>query len=83
MVNPRAQFLAKRAAQVLCQNPTQTPIFVPSPCMSVCAMDPQTASCEGCFRNLDEIGAWSQMTNEAKREVWQRIAQRVSALPGV
>ena len=50
---------------------------VPSPCVSVCKMDFATEVCEGCFRTLDEIAAWSRMDDESKRAVWQLIAKRL------
>ena len=50
---------------------------VPSPCLSVCRMDPSTDVCEGCFRTLDEIAAWGRMGDEDKRKVWALIAQRI------
>ena len=50
---------------------------VPSPCVSVCRMDSATEVCEGCFRTLDEIAAWSRLDDESKRAVWQMIAQRL------
>jgi uncharacterized protein len=49
---------------------------VPSPCLSVCRMDPASELCDGCFRTLDEIAAWSRLGDEAKRQVWQAIAVR-------
>jgi len=49
---------------------------VPSPCISVCRMDPRTEWCEGCYRTLEEIAAWSTMEDEEKRAVWQTIAER-------
>jgi predicted Fe-S protein YdhL (DUF1289 family) len=49
---------------------------VPSPCISVCKMDPVTQLCEGCCRTLDEIADWSRMADERKREVWRRIGER-------
>ena len=54
---------------------------VPSPCISVCRMDPATEWCEGCFRTLDEIAAWSRLHDEAKREVWRLIEQRLRSRP--
>jgi predicted Fe-S protein YdhL (DUF1289 family) len=39
-------------------------------------MNPQTQLCEGCFRTIDEIAAWSAMTNDEKRAVLARLAQR-------
>ncbi|MES2632150.1 MAG: DUF1289 domain-containing protein [Pseudomonadota bacterium] len=50
---------------------------VPSPCVSVCRMDPVTQWCEGCFRTLDEIAAWSVLPQDERRRVWQTIAQRL------
>ena len=50
---------------------------VPSPCMSVCRMDADTELCEGCARTLDEIAAWSRMSEGEKREVWVLVAQRI------
>ncbi len=49
---------------------------VPSPCVSVCRMDPARDQCEGCFRRLNEIAAWSRMDDEGKRAVWLLIEQR-------
>ena len=50
---------------------------VPSPCISVCAMDPATGRCIGCYRTLDEIAAWSGLDDAGKRAVWQRLLERV------
>jgi uncharacterized protein len=55
---------------------------VPSPCLSVCRMDPAKELCEGCYRTLDEIAAWSRMRDEAKREVWEAIGQRIARMGG-
>ncbi|MDP3135080.1 MAG: YbaK/EbsC family protein [Burkholderiaceae bacterium] len=49
----------------------------PSPCVSVCHMDPASGLCEGCYRTLDEIAAWSTMNEPGKRDVWRRIERRV------
>jgi uncharacterized protein len=42
---------------------------VPSPCNKVCRIDANTGWCEGCFRTLTEIGAWSQLMDDDKRSV--------------
>ena len=77
-MNARIKLLAQRAAQVLAEPVPQ----VPSPCLSVCVMDLQTDMCAGCWRTLEEIGAWSRMPDETKRQVWQRIQQRLTGLGG-
>ena len=53
---------------------------VPSPCISICRMSVQSGLCEGCFRTLDEIVAWSRMGDEGKRMVWGLIESRVGIL---
>jgi predicted Fe-S protein YdhL (DUF1289 family) len=50
---------------------------VPSPCICVCTMDSATGLCIGCYRTLDEIAAWSGMSDADKRTVWQRLLERV------
>ena len=64
--------LQHRAEQVLASDDP----FVPSPCVSVCVVDPIEGLCEGCLRSLDEIGAWSHMQTAQQREVWQNIKVR-------
>jgi prolyl-tRNA editing enzyme YbaK/EbsC (Cys-tRNA(Pro) deacylase)/predicted Fe-S protein YdhL (DUF1289 family) len=52
---------------------------VPSPCTSVCRMSGDTGLCEGCFRTLDEIVAWSRLQDEGvdgKRAIWSAIEYR-------
>ena len=54
---------------------------VPSPCTSVCRMNGATGLCEGCFRTLDEIVAWSRVGDEGedgKRSIWSKIQQRAN-----
>ena len=49
---------------------------VPSPCINVCKMNPQTQLCEGCFRTLDEIAAWSALGDVEKRAVLAQLPSR-------
>ncbi len=51
---------------------------VPSPCVSICRLNSHTALCEGCFRTLDEIAAWSTMAEADKRRVWAALPQRAA-----
>jgi uncharacterized protein len=67
--------LVQRARQVRAERAPE----VPSPCISVCRIDPVTQWCEGCFRTLDEVAGWSQMSDEGKREVWRTIEQRAQS----
>ena len=39
-------------------NPMSAAIDLPSPCVSVCELDPVTRFCRGCLRTTAEIAAW-------------------------
>jgi predicted Fe-S protein YdhL (DUF1289 family) len=52
---------------------------VPSPCVSVCRMDPQRTYCEGCLRSIDEIKVWRASSDLEKKAIWARIAERAAA----
>jgi len=52
---------------------------VPSPCINVCRIDPDSGACAGCRRTLDEIAAWSRLDDAGKRIVWARLARRTPA----
>ncbi|MCS4510964.1 DUF1289 domain-containing protein [Xylophilus ampelinus] len=52
---------------------------VPSPCVSVCRMNAERSFCEGCFRSIDEIRAWSRSDDAHKRTVWARLLKRMDA----
>jgi len=49
---------------------------VASPCINICRMNPTTGLCEGCFRTLDEIAAWSSLDAEAKRAILAQLPGR-------
>ena len=52
------------------------PAHVPSPCVSVCQMDPRSGFCLGCARTLDEIASWLEMTPDEKLATLERVADR-------
>jgi uncharacterized protein len=54
---------------------------VASPCISVCVLDPAGSGvCVGCGRSLDEIAAWSELSNAERRAVIARLPQRLATL---
>lgn len=55
------------------------PLAVISPCISVCRMNADTGLCEGCLRTLQEIAAWSGLTDTARLSVLEAIEVRRSA----
>ena len=46
-----------------------------TPCIGVCELDERNI-CAGCYRSLDEIGAWSSMTDAARSQIMARLDQR-------
>jgi predicted Fe-S protein YdhL (DUF1289 family) len=50
---------------------------VPSPCVSICALDDNDI-CVGCFRSGREISEWGRLSDDEKRAVLMRCAQRAS-----
>lgn len=58
---------------------------LPSPCISICRMDPDRGSvadraagglCVGCLRTIDEIVEWGMASDQRKREVLASIESR-------
>ena len=58
---------------------SESPEQVPSPCISVCVLDPDGALCLGCFRTLDEIAAWGALDADAKRRVLASLPARAAS----
>lgn len=72
-----SKLIAKRAVAVRAAG-LKDPETVISPCLSICRMDP-AGLCEGCFRTLDEIAAWSGLDGAQRLAIWERIEQRAAA----
>ncbi|TKC89418.1 DUF1289 domain-containing protein [Trinickia terrae] len=53
---------------------------VPSPCINVCRINPETQWCDGCLRTIDEIRAWSQSDDDAKRAILAQTDLRHASL---
>lgn len=53
---------------------------IDSPCIKICVIHPQTRLCTGCLRSIDEIGAWSQMTPEDRRQIMAELPTRAPLL---
>jgi len=52
---------------------------IESPCNRVCTLDPATDICLGCGRSLDEITAWTRMTEAERAQVMADCARRLAA----
>ena len=55
---------------------------IDSPCVKVCVVHPKARICMGCFRSLDEIAQWSQMTDEDRTRVKSELSARAQQLRG-
>lgn len=51
-------------------------LAVPSPCVRICRLDAQEI-CTGCGRSLDEIARWSRLSDDERRVVVARSADRL------
>ena len=56
---------------------------LPSPCISVCQLDPVSGQCLGCYRTSSEIAAWRSMSAEAQVELLEALRQRRAETTGV
>lgn len=66
--------------------PNDAPIWkraeIESPCVNVCVIHPETRLCTGCARSIEEIGSWSRMMPEMRREIMAELPTRAAAPKG-
>ena len=53
---------------------------IASPCVKICVVHPVERICTGCYRSIDEIGAWSQMSHEQRAAIMQDLPDRAALL---
>lgn len=53
---------------------------VESPCVKLCVVHPETRLCTGCLRSIDEITAWSRMSQDARRMVMAELPSRAGLM---
>jgi len=49
------------------------PNLISTPCVAICTLDAGGRFCTGCGRTTEEIGAWSTMSEAARRAVMSRL----------
>ena len=49
---------------------------VESPCVKICVVHPTERICTGCLRSMDEIAAWSRMSNDERRALKEELLAR-------
>jgi predicted Fe-S protein YdhL (DUF1289 family) len=47
-----------------------------SPCVKVCQLDHAKGMCVGCLRTLDEIAAWSRMSERERARIMAELPTR-------
>lgn len=72
-MNIRKQLLNKARIAL---TPSTVSDVVISPCISVCRMTEDRSHCEGCFRSIDEIRAWSKADSAARLAIWDSLLNR-------
>ena len=53
---------------------------VESPCVKICVVHPETRTCTGCNRTIDEIRDWSRMTPDQRRAIMAELPTRAPLL---
>ena len=48
-----------------------------SPCIGVCAINDSNGFCQGCYRSVEEIREWWNMTDEERDKVMGALDQRL------
>ena len=48
-----------------------------SPCIGVCAINDSNGFCHGCYRTVEEIREWWNMTDEEREKVMGALDQRL------
>jgi uncharacterized protein len=56
---------------------------LPSPCVSICQMDPQDGVCLGCYRTRAEIAAWRSMDQGDQLALLDILRERRATATGV
>jgi predicted Fe-S protein YdhL (DUF1289 family) len=51
-----------------------------SPCMSQCEIDRRTTACKGCYRTMDEIRFWGNMSDNEKESILKELKIRKAGL---
>ncbi|MEM6693400.1 MAG: DUF1289 domain-containing protein [Pseudomonadota bacterium] len=53
---------------------------IASPCVRLCGIHPRAGICAGCYRTMDEITAWGQMSQETRRAIIAELPGRAGLL---
>jgi predicted Fe-S protein YdhL (DUF1289 family) len=51
-----------------------------TPCIQVCAMDPQSGLCFGCRRTISEIAGWARLTDAERERIMAELPGRATGV---
>ena len=49
---------------------------IKSPCISVCVMDDLSGLCQGCYRTIDEIKGWWELSHNDQKNLLVALEER-------
>lgn len=53
---------------------------IPSPCIRICSVNPNTKHCDGCYRTLPEIAKWSRLSEEERDAIMADLPLRADRI---
>ena len=53
---------------------------IASPCVKICLIHPTERLCTGCLRSIDEISAWSRMSDDDRSRIMAELPERAPRL---
>lgn len=60
--------------------PLRTRDEIASPCINVCVIQPAVRICTGCLRTIDEIAAWSRLSETERARIIAELPERAPRL---
>ncbi len=56
---------------------------LPSPCISICQINPENGECSGCYRTRAEIASWPRMTLDEQAQLLAQLRKRRETQTGI
>lgn len=61
-------------------NPAGPPAPIKTPCIKVCVVDGESGLCLGCYRRLNEVAAWSRLSDAERDAILAELPDRRSLI---
>ena len=56
------------------------PAPIKTPCIKVCVVDGESGLCLGCYRRLNEVAAWSRLSDAERETIMAELPERHSLI---